>query len=108
MHPGRHVLLGAAVLKTLQDQSAETPALRITGPHLLISAFSLPTDFKSKTIYTVVTKPVRAGDIVLGRIVGFTIVGTLMLLREKPGAISPSSNLLKIAPMRSALLLKWL
>jgi hypothetical protein len=47
---------------------------------LLISAFSLPNDFKSKTIYTVVTKPVRAGDIVLGRILGFTIVGTLMLL----------------------------
>lgn len=47
---------------------------------LLISAFSLPTDFKSKTIYTVVTKPVRAGDIVLGRILGFTIVGTIMLV----------------------------
>ena len=46
---------------------------------LLISAFSLPLDFKSKTIYTVVTKPVRAGDIVLGRILGFTIVGTAML-----------------------------
>src|ERR1044071_160888 len=47
---------------------------------LLISAFSLPNDFKSKTIYTVVTKPVRAGDIVLGRILGFTIVGTVLLL----------------------------
>src|SRR3972149_4569927 len=46
---------------------------------LLVSAFSLPNDFKTKTIYTVVTKPVRAGDIVLGRILGFTIVGTLML-----------------------------
>src|SRR5882757_1337543 len=46
---------------------------------LLISAFSLPNDFKSKTIYTVVTKPVRAGDIVLGRILGFTIVGTVLL-----------------------------
>jgi len=46
---------------------------------LLLSAFSLPNDFKSKTIYTVVTKPVRAGDIVLGRILGFTIVGTVML-----------------------------
>jgi len=42
---------------------------------LLVSAFSLPNDFKTKTIYTVVTKPVRAGDIVLGRILGFTIVG---------------------------------
>jgi ABC-type transport system involved in multi-copper enzyme maturation permease subunit len=46
---------------------------------LLVSAFSLPQDFKSKTIYTVVTKPVRAGDIVLGRILGFTIVGTALL-----------------------------
>jgi hypothetical protein len=46
---------------------------------LLLAAFSLPNDFKSKTIYTVVTKPVRAGDIVLGRILGFTIVGTIML-----------------------------
>jgi ABC-type amino acid transport system permease subunit len=46
---------------------------------LLVSAFSLPNDFKSKVIYTVVTKPVRAGDIVLGRILGFTIIGTLLL-----------------------------
>jgi len=46
---------------------------------LLVSAFSLPNDFKSKTIYTIVTKPVRAGDIVLGRILGFTIVGTVLL-----------------------------
>ncbi len=46
---------------------------------LLVSAFSLPHDFSSKTIYTVVTKPVRAGDIVLGRILGFTLVGTAML-----------------------------
>ena len=46
---------------------------------LLISAFSLPQDFKSKTIYTVVTKPVRAGDIVLGRILGFTLVGSALL-----------------------------
>jgi len=46
---------------------------------LLAAAFSLPNDFKSKTIYTVVTKPVRSGDIVLGRILGFTIVGTVLL-----------------------------
>jgi ABC-type transport system involved in multi-copper enzyme maturation permease subunit len=46
---------------------------------LLISALSLPNDFKTKTIYTVVTKPVRAGDIVLGRILGFTIIGTVLL-----------------------------
>src|SRR3954471_20784130 len=46
---------------------------------LLLSAFSLPNDFKSKTIYTIVTKPVRAGDIVLGRIIGFTVGGPVLL-----------------------------
>jgi ABC-type transport system involved in multi-copper enzyme maturation permease subunit len=46
---------------------------------LIVSTFSLPADFRSKTIYTVVTKPVRASDIVLGRILGFTIVGTVLL-----------------------------
>jgi hypothetical protein len=46
---------------------------------LLISTFSLPADFRSKTIYTVVTKPVRASDIVLGRILGYTIVCTVLL-----------------------------
>src|SRR4029079_14535576 len=42
---------------------------------LLISTFSLPTDVKNKTITTVVTKPVHTSEIVLGRIVGFTIIG---------------------------------
>lgn len=51
----------------------------VLGIALLLSAFSLPGDFKSKTIYTVVTKPVRAGEIILGRILGFTIVGTVLL-----------------------------
>jgi len=46
---------------------------------LLISTFSLPNDFRTKTIHTVVTKPVRASDIVLGRILGFTLVGTALL-----------------------------
>ena len=47
---------------------------------LFISAFSLPEDIKSKTIYTIVTKPVRATEIVLGRMVGFVMVGTLLLV----------------------------
>lgn len=46
---------------------------------LLLSTFSLPNEFKTKTIYTIVTKPVRAGDIVVGRILGFTLIGTFML-----------------------------
>jgi len=47
---------------------------------LLLSAFSLPDDIKNKTIYTVVTKPVRSTEIVLGRMLGFATVGTLLLI----------------------------
>jgi len=47
---------------------------------LLLTAFSLPVDIKNKTIYTIVTKPVRASEIVLGRIVGFGVIGTVLLL----------------------------
>jgi len=43
------------------------------------AAFSLPQDIKNHTIYTVVTKPVRPSEIVIGRIVGFSIVGTILL-----------------------------
>ncbi|HUE75008.1 MAG TPA: ABC transporter permease [Pirellulaceae bacterium] len=47
---------------------------------LFLSAFSLPNDIKNRTIYTVVTKPIRAGEIVLGRVAGFMAVATLMLV----------------------------
>lgn len=47
---------------------------------LFLSVFSLPNDIKNKTIYTVATKPVRASEIVLGRVLGFSAVGTLFLL----------------------------
>jgi len=47
---------------------------------LFLSAFSLPSDIENRTIYTIVTKPVLAAEIVLGRIFGFTLVGTAMLV----------------------------
>lgn len=47
---------------------------------LFISAFSLPADIKNRTIYTIVTKPVRPTEIVLGRMLGFVGVGTMMLI----------------------------
>jgi len=47
---------------------------------LFLSAFSLPTDFKSKTIYTVVTKPVRSSELILGRIIGIGLIGTFILI----------------------------
>jgi ABC-type transport system involved in multi-copper enzyme maturation permease subunit len=47
---------------------------------LFLSAFSLPADIKSRTIFTVVTKPVRTGEIVLGRMLGFTAIGTALIV----------------------------
>ncbi len=47
---------------------------------LFLSSLSLPADFKTKTIYTIVTKPVRSSEIVLGRILGIGAIGTGVLL----------------------------
>ena len=47
---------------------------------LFLSAFSLPSDIKSRTIYTVVTKPIYAWEIVLGKIVGFGAIGSVLLM----------------------------
>lgn len=47
---------------------------------MLVSAFSLPEDIRNKTIYTVVTKPVRPTEVILGRILGFGFLGTMLLL----------------------------
>ncbi|NBT12880.1 MAG: ABC transporter permease [Planctomycetia bacterium] len=46
---------------------------------LVLSVFSLPADIKAKAIQTVTTKPVRTGEIVLGRMLGFGLVGTALL-----------------------------
>jgi ABC-type transport system involved in multi-copper enzyme maturation permease subunit len=46
---------------------------------LFLSCFSLPADIKSRTIYTIVTKPVRPTEIFFGRVLGFGAVGTLVL-----------------------------
>ena len=46
---------------------------------LVLSVFSLPADIRGKAIQTVTTKPVRTGEIVLGRIIGFSLIGTVLL-----------------------------
>ena len=51
---------------------------------IFLSTFSLPNEIKNRIIYTVVTKPVRSGEIVLGRMVGFTAIGT-----RHPGGDGP-------------------
>jgi hypothetical protein len=47
---------------------------------LFLSSFSLPSDIRNRTIHTVVTKPVRASEILLGRWLGFATVGTVILV----------------------------
>ena len=46
---------------------------------LVLSVFSLPADIKAKAIQTVTTKPVRTAEIVLGRFLGFALVGSALL-----------------------------
>jgi hypothetical protein len=46
---------------------------------LFISCFSIPADIKSRTIYTITTKPVRPLELFLGRVFGFTAIGTFVL-----------------------------
>jgi ABC-type transport system involved in multi-copper enzyme maturation permease subunit len=45
-----------------------------------LSAFSLPADFKTRTMYTITTKPVRMGEIVIGRFLGFAAVGSVLIV----------------------------
>lgn len=62
---------------------------------LLISCWGLPADIKEKTMHTVVTKPVRRSEIVIGRILGYSaivlsilfvtaIFGYVWILRQVP------------------------
>ena len=46
---------------------------------LLLSCWGLPEDIRLRSLHTVVTKPVRRNEVVLGRILGFSAVGTLIL-----------------------------
>lgn len=46
---------------------------------LLLATMSIPNDIKSKTMYTIVTKPVRAIEVVLGRVFGFVVVISVLL-----------------------------
>ncbi len=45
----------------------------------LLACLSLPSDIQDKTIHTVVTKPVRRLEIIIGRILGLTVVATAIL-----------------------------
>jgi hypothetical protein len=46
---------------------------------VILSCWGLPADIKDRSLHTVVTKPTRRSEIVLGRIVGYSSVMLLML-----------------------------
>ncbi len=47
---------------------------------LLLTVFSIPNDIRRHTIYTVVTKPLRMSELVVGRFLGFVAVGSVLLV----------------------------
>ncbi|MCA9005125.1 MAG: hypothetical protein KDA70_07600, partial [Planctomycetaceae bacterium] len=47
---------------------------------LLLACWSLPEDIRLRTIHTVVTKPAYRIEIVLGRMLGFTLLGSVILV----------------------------
>ncbi len=82
------ILLFAAWFLDAADQEAArtylsfvlfTSAFLVLIVMMLLSALSLPADIAGHTIYTVVTKPVRTSEIVLGRVIGFSAIGTMLL-----------------------------
>ncbi len=46
---------------------------------LMLACWGIPEDIKARSIHTVVTKPVRRVEIVLGRMLGFTLITTLVV-----------------------------
>lgn len=68
---------------------------------LLLSCWGLPDDIRRRSLHTVVTKPVRRSEIILGRMLGFSLIGTVVLAvmgvvafvwidRQIPEAVRPS------------------
>jgi len=47
---------------------------------ILVSCWGIPADIKIRSLHTVVTKPVRRSEIVLGRMLGYSSVITVVLL----------------------------
>lgn len=47
---------------------------------VLLSCWGLPEDIKNRSMHTVVTKPVRRTEVLLGRVLGLSLIGTGMLV----------------------------
>lgn len=71
--PAEHVrVLVSFVLTTL--------SFLILPVALLLACWGLPEDIRKRSLHTVVTKPVRSSEIVLGRMLGYIGINTLVLL----------------------------
>lgn len=46
---------------------------------LLLACWGLPNDIKQRSLHTVVTKPARRSEVLMGRILGFSAIGSLIL-----------------------------
>eukprot|EP00456_Euglypha_rotunda_P069871 TRINITY_DN616_c1_g1_i5.p2 TRINITY_DN616_c1_g1~~TRINITY_DN616_c1_g1_i5.p2 ORF type:complete len:540 (-),score=157.95 TRINITY_DN616_c1_g1_i5:4397-6016(-) len=46
----------------------------------ILSSFGIPEEIRLRSLHTVVTKPARRLEVVLGRVLGFTFLGSLVLL----------------------------
>jgi hypothetical protein len=46
---------------------------------LLLACWGLPTDIKDRSLHTVVTKPVRRSEVVIGRILGYCLITTMFV-----------------------------
>lgn len=78
-------LSGAADRPDLQVQSYIDFVLKaiswlVIPIMLLLACWSLPEDIRLRTIHTVVTKPAYRIEIVIGRMLGFTLLGTAILV----------------------------
>lgn len=46
---------------------------------LMLSCWGIPEDIKARSLHTVVTKPARRVEVVLGRMLGFSLVATIII-----------------------------
>ena len=46
---------------------------------LLLSCWGIPEDIRRRSLHTVVTKPARRSEVVLGRMLGYSLIGTVLL-----------------------------
>ena len=47
---------------------------------LLLSCWGIPEDIRARSLHTVVTKPARRSEIYLGRLLGFSAIGTIIIV----------------------------